>query len=359
MRRGTIIGGLVAIGILFAPATGHAVTTIGSSLSNPPDGTNRICAASPMTGCTAAYMNPMSLDPARQAPGGIFSTVDGVVTRFRMLSANNAGAPMAFRILDAPEIAAAVGKSTVPHTPTAGLNIVDTRLPIASGDIIGVDCCASAMSAHQFWAPVPVGAGAMTVFGGFGTGPIPNGAQRSGDSSFLMTEMLVNADIEPDADNDGFGDESQDKCLTQANAGETCSNDFTISTAVQADGSVLIQANVPGAGALAAGDASDPAVKRFAQSSKKKKKKRRKKKAAGALLTVDTNSAFGIGPKTVALHVFPTKPLRALLMRGSPQTVPIKVTYTPQTAVAGVRTTSATIGPIKSKKKKKKRKKKK
>ena len=35
-------------------------------------------------------------------------------------------------------------------------------------------------------------------------------------------ELLVNADIEPDADHDGYGNETQDRCPTDATAQGTC-----------------------------------------------------------------------------------------------------------------------------------------
>jgi hypothetical protein len=219
--RRTFIVTLAALGtLLAAPAVSQAAVTIGSNLATPADGTNRVCGASPMTGCTAAYMSEAALDPARKAPGGLRSPLTGVVTRLRLVSANNAAAPMAFRILTPTGPAAATGGPSVTHTPTTGLNVLQTRLPIRISDVIGVDCCATAMAAHQFWTPVMTGA--LSVFGGFGGGPIPSGGSGSSDSSFLGTEMLVNADIEPDADRDGFGDESQDLCPTDAATQSTC-----------------------------------------------------------------------------------------------------------------------------------------
>jgi hypothetical protein len=219
--RRTFIVTLAALGtLLAAPAVSQAAVTIGSNLATPADGTNRVCGASPMTGCTAAYMSEAALDPARKAPGGLRSPLTGVVTRLRLVSANNAAAPMAFRIITPTNAATATGGPSLTHTPTAGLNVLQTRLPIRISDVIGVDCCATAGAAHQFWvAAMP---GGVSVFGGFGGGPIPNGGSSNSDSSFLGTEMLVNADVEADADGDGFGDESQDLCPTDAATQSTC-----------------------------------------------------------------------------------------------------------------------------------------
>ena len=42
----------------------------------------------------------------------------------------------------------------------------------------------------------------------------------SGSASRDNTELLINADIEPDADNDGYGDETQDLCPTHPGDGD-------------------------------------------------------------------------------------------------------------------------------------------
>ncbi|MEA2375535.1 MAG: hypothetical protein QOD53_1998, partial [Thermoleophilaceae bacterium] len=42
--------------------------------------------------------------------------------------------------------------------------------------------------------------------------PLPNGEARGPDSESHGNELLLNADVEPDQDADGFGDDSQDNC---------------------------------------------------------------------------------------------------------------------------------------------------
>ena len=41
--------------------------------------------------------------------------------------------------------------------------------------------------------------------------------------TLVNTELLVNATVEPDADGDGFGDDSQDNCPTNAATQGACS----------------------------------------------------------------------------------------------------------------------------------------
>src|SRR5262249_38293584 len=51
--------------------------------------------------------------------------------------------------------------------------------------------------------------------------PLVDG-QGGRDSTEVTEELLVQADIEPDADHDGFGDETQDQCPTQASTQGPC-----------------------------------------------------------------------------------------------------------------------------------------
>jgi hypothetical protein len=87
-------------------------------------------------------------------------------------------------------------------TPAAdSVNVYDARIPIALGESIGLECCAGAPGTFlvagtdllaDVWDPP------------LGEAPRP---------PFLIDQRMsatVNADIEPDLDGDGFGDESQD-----------------------------------------------------------------------------------------------------------------------------------------------------
>ena len=63
---------------------------------------------------------------------------------------------------------------------------------------------APAGDAGAAWQFVPDGQAAVPVF-------------------FLATTSFAyNADVEPDADHDGFGDETQDKCPTDASTQDSC-----------------------------------------------------------------------------------------------------------------------------------------
>jgi hypothetical protein len=174
--------------------------TIGSNL--PPFGAASSCG----TFCT--YAN-FELPPGSAAPGGAKAPTDGVVTRWRIRVGNEI-TPVRLRILRGGSAASGTGAGTGPVV-TPPLTMVSTysvRLPIRAGDYIGVDCCEG---------------GFANIFaGGGGTrlhwaNALADGQSAAPDGSDDFA-LLVNADVEPDADRDGFGDESQDQCPADPSA---------------------------------------------------------------------------------------------------------------------------------------------
>jgi len=185
------------------PASASGAVTIGSNLTATVNN-NQLCAPDP---CTAAHR---TLPPASLASGGLLAKSDGVVVRWR-IKAGSAVGPVALRITRPGNSSARTGAGTSPTvTPTANqTSTFDVRLPIQSGDAVGIDCCQNASlhafsstpnASYEFWASRLEDRGPPTP--PFFISP------------FEGIELLVNADIEPDADADGFGDESQDQCPT-------------------------------------------------------------------------------------------------------------------------------------------------
>ena len=111
------------------------------------------------------------------------------------------------------------GASTAqPISTTQALQVFPTRLPIRTGDHIGLDQGnGSSLDAsirrvvtgatYPNFNPRLPDSGAFTPFVG------PSGVDA---------ELVLNADIEADADKDGFGDETQDQCPTDASTQGPC-----------------------------------------------------------------------------------------------------------------------------------------
>jgi len=101
-----------------------------------------------------------------------------------------------------------LGESPVKAPAPAALNTyTDVRVPVRAGDLIGLrienpggDCTRSA---------------AGYVFDSTTTDP-PPGQTMTFEGQFADLQLDLAARLEPDADNDGFGDETQDQCPTSA-----------------------------------------------------------------------------------------------------------------------------------------------
>jgi hypothetical protein len=180
--RAARIGLVIAVALSMA-APARADTTLGSTLSATPD-------ASPTcTGICTVVQDSVTASGA------------GVITRWRV-SAGAAVTPMRLQVLSGTTQTAT--SATV--TPTrGGTSLFATRLAIASGQAIAVACCETAATiVHAGMSPTG------KVFQPALPTATPIQAPFTG-------ELLVNADIEPDADNDVYGDETQDNCLGVAN----------------------------------------------------------------------------------------------------------------------------------------------
>ena len=205
-RRFVLAVSLTAATMLFAPATGAASQLIGSDLSD--NLLNTDCGATAAT-CTDSFGATPILGDA---------PFDGVITSWTVRQSTGAPQPMTLRVLRfisgttylgvrsaPPDLFTAVGDSTVTFP---------TRLSIGAGERIGYDhsssihqCVSGPGPAQQArWNP-PLGDGEQRATMGF-----PGGG----------CETPIQALVEPDADHDGFGDESQDQCPTNPAVQGTC-----------------------------------------------------------------------------------------------------------------------------------------
>jgi hypothetical protein len=200
-RALALAGVLAALG---PAAAARAATTVGSDLSQPASTT--ACA----TTCTAFTVLHTTGAPVAVAPS------DGVVVRWRVKAGQSAPG-VALRTLRPSGAGSYVSTgSSDPETAPVGTSVFDTRLPVKAGDIIAAD---SGGGARIFAVSTTYDVRAFNppLFGG------PPNSDQAG------RELLVNADIEPDADGDGYGDETQDLCPTDASRQTACLSNLTVS----------------------------------------------------------------------------------------------------------------------------------
>lgn len=196
-----VVTGLLTFALLALPASGYAATTIGSDLSGAP-----VDNACPMAACTIfGFQNPAPLPQA--------SPLDGVIVRWRLSAGSVNNGDVALRVITADALFSASAHGTSETRVSApGINVFPTRLPIKVGDSIAIDNA----TAGIFLAP------------GIGTNahrwltPLVDGAPPRAPDNPGTDILLLNADVEPDADHDGYGDETQDLCPTDASTQGAC-----------------------------------------------------------------------------------------------------------------------------------------
>jgi hypothetical protein len=201
----TLILALLALALPAAAAQG--AVTIGSSLS---------LQATVGIGCTPAGTFFQTGLPGSQ----LASPVDGVITRWRL---KYSGAPQQpfesyqLRVLRPVAGGQWLGAGTSPPVPfpvfsfPGQLREMQVRLPVRAGDMLGVDAAdPSDFSAEALFA---FASRPDASLGSFGP-KIRDGEERAtGGCGGGALELLLNADVEPDVDRDGLGDETQDTDL--------------------------------------------------------------------------------------------------------------------------------------------------
>jgi Ca2+-binding RTX toxin-like protein len=189
---------------LAAPAPAPATTTrIGSDLSATPD---QFQGGGPGT----LFLQSQLFSNRLTAP------TSGVVVRWRIKTAAGPIATFKLRVLHpdpggGPQFTATGSTAAHESSASGGLETMDTRIPIAAGDYVGMQLTDTAV-----WRRVGLGPDAGEKIW---VPPLADGETRSPDADHPDegVEYFYNADVETDADADGYGDDSQDNCPAVAN----------------------------------------------------------------------------------------------------------------------------------------------
>ena len=205
---------LLTLAILaLAPSAAQAATTFGSRLLNNPANAGE-CTDLPAPCTIAALIHPSAPDGDPYAGG---APVDGVITKFRTRIFGEGGAAATITLELAEVSRPNPGDEDV---AVARLVVIGPTVTIPASDALETPIL-------EFGARLPVKKGQQLALEGTNMWATYN---NSGDQfSYVMSpplvagqgprgsiqatgELLVQADIEPDADGDGFGDETQDAC---------------------------------------------------------------------------------------------------------------------------------------------------
>jgi hypothetical protein len=236
------LASLLTVAVLVASAalaakSGHAAVTLGSDPLPPPTNSAFTCMTDQNDrGCL--FVNDVI--PGRQ----LVSPIDGVIVRWRA-SLNSITAAQSIRIrvvrrVDASHFTVISSGNLEPVPAGAGSYIFPAQLAIRSGDQVAGEADSGTGIA---WGALVTGAHM------FGYNPSPVEGATTNDPVFDNPdqEVTLNADVEPDCDKDGLGDETQDADLSVCH-----SNAFTFAGVQrnQKKGTATLKVNVPEPGDL-------------------------------------------------------------------------------------------------------------
>lgn len=191
----------MAIALIAVPAA-SAATEIGDP-----------CLGDHASSYSAATLFQIS---APESPFPQASPSDGVVTKWRTTISLLDPMFEALRVvhITEPQKALLVGESPQ-ETLAPGTNVFNTRIPIKAGDRLGL---------FTFWkggVPYCTASSMADVVGGF-EGNVAAGSTVGFGEFPGEFRVPITAVIEPDADRDGYGDETQDKCPQGAEFHDAC-----------------------------------------------------------------------------------------------------------------------------------------
>jgi hypothetical protein len=205
--------GIAVCGLLLSAPAGAAVVS-GSNLNGVPEGYgcyDYLELGTPVS-CTYAIL---SLPPASRAASDRAATSGVIVSWSVKVGASSETHSIRLRVI---RDTTGAGAGPVEQLPKqAGVYSFPARLPVAAGDLIGLDSLENGLNGGlqifrniaganaRVWEPKTLG----------------DGEQRDPTTTY-ESELMVNATIEPDADGDGYGDESQDPCPSAATGAAAC-----------------------------------------------------------------------------------------------------------------------------------------
>lgn len=205
----------LAVFFALAAAPAGAAITFGSAMLSEPTGAP--CSPEPdVQSCTYA----IGVLPAEsQEVGGAVAPSAGVITSWKVKAGPNGSAS------DEPDLRLRVlrGNTGVATGPIEelplgkGIYTYIARLSVQAGDRLGLD-----FLDVQPGEAAPVAKGMTGATTEIWKPPLADGATLAPNETNGDYELMVQATLEPDADNDGWGDETQDKCKGSAGPNEGC-----------------------------------------------------------------------------------------------------------------------------------------
>lgn len=214
LGRGRIaLAALIGLWVLLSGASVSAsAQQFGSSLQALPN--TRICAVASGASESSCTYGQLSLADGHEASGGTQPRDEGAITSFRVAS----GVPspgtdevkLRLRLLlKNNELTLAGGRPYQEMPLLPGIHEFPAHLPFVKGTLIGLDVVVSGAPGK---ASAPLAHAEAGVGSLYAWSPTPPEASPPSPAFEEGRELLFNATVEPDRDNDGYGDKTQDGC---------------------------------------------------------------------------------------------------------------------------------------------------
>ncbi len=179
--------------------------------------------------------------PSYETPAGVLtswkfhSSGDAAAGAVRLKIFHYTGTGLAYKVLAESDL-----KTLDPDTAYE----FKERIPVQKGDLLGL----TAVDSAEVGITAPNTPG--NQLGQFGGGDIPVG--QTGTATIAWPDLRPNvaATVESDADGDGFGDDTQDKCPVDAKTQSLCQFSYGKLKRNKKKGTAILPVTVPGAGTL-------------------------------------------------------------------------------------------------------------
>ena len=220
----------ISLGAGLAVAVGGS-TEVGQTTSSPVFGVRTPVAPFSTVPGTPSYATPHGVLTSWR----FHSSTDPAAGAVRLKIFHYTGTGLAFKVL-----AESSQKTLEPDTAYD----FKERIPVDQGDLLGL----TAVDDAEVGITVPdTPQNQLAQFGG---GDIPPGQTGTATIAWPNLRPSVAATIEPDADADGFGDVSQDRCPVDRTTQAPCQFSFGKLKRNKKRGTAVLPVTVPGAGTL-------------------------------------------------------------------------------------------------------------
>jgi len=211
---------LPLLGSILLGSGAATAATIGSNLLTAPNGS--VCTFQSLEPEThVCSVGQRDLTTGHTAAGGLVAPFDGVIVSWSVISGTalpgTGAVKLALRTTWGPGYLEKGPEVELPPGPPGTRHTFAERMSISAGQPFGLKISIANRSTQEAGAPIAFREEEVGVLDTWTGEPFVSIWETEEDA-----ELLLDAEIEPDADRDGYGDLTQDICPNRHGSGEYC-----------------------------------------------------------------------------------------------------------------------------------------